>query len=209
MDGIVESPEGVSAAAGPKMQRKSWRKALRTNRSGMTKAIAMMMSKATRAKVCTRMQYLCLFLQTLVARNARRHRRHRARSWADVLPSLQTQVALQDALYADQGVDVRAMSQPVLRFIEKWYPELTSDRSAETFECPACCNYGNCSLCSQTRGETVKSYLFMHAHALKCDLKIESTGTTKSAIIIILWLCERQKLDVQYSTLYSITRAIR
>ncbi|KAH9019920.1 hypothetical protein EDB83DRAFT_2433798, partial [Lactarius deliciosus] len=42
------------------------------------------------------------------------------------------------------------------RCIEKRYPQLTFDRSAEDFECPACCNYCNycnCSLCSRRRGE--------------------------------------------------------
>ncbi|KAH9069580.1 hypothetical protein EDB83DRAFT_2373481, partial [Lactarius deliciosus] len=37
--------------------------------------------------------------------------------------------------------------------IEKRYPELTFDRPAEDFECPACCNYCNCSLCSRKRKE--------------------------------------------------------
>ncbi|KAH9069477.1 hypothetical protein EDB83DRAFT_2373413, partial [Lactarius deliciosus] len=42
------------------------------------------------------------------------------------------------------------------RCIENRYPQLTFDRSAEDFECPACCNYCNhcnCSLCSRRRGE--------------------------------------------------------
>ncbi|KAH9012643.1 hypothetical protein EDB84DRAFT_931517 [Lactarius hengduanensis] len=39
------------------------------------------------------------------------------------------------------------------RCIENRYPQLTFDRSAEDFECPACCNYCNCSLCSRKRGE--------------------------------------------------------
>ncbi|KAH9069497.1 hypothetical protein EDB83DRAFT_2372650, partial [Lactarius deliciosus] len=60
------------------------------------------------------------------------------------MPSLQAQdTPAQDVLYVDQGVDGRAMP----------YPQLTFDRSVEDFECPACCNYCNCSLCSQKRGE--------------------------------------------------------
>ncbi|KAH9036072.1 hypothetical protein EDB84DRAFT_1197633 [Lactarius hengduanensis] len=39
------------------------------------------------------------------------------------------------------------------RRIEKRYPQLTFDRAAEDFECPACRNYCNCSLCSRKRGE--------------------------------------------------------
>ncbi|KAH8983644.1 hypothetical protein EDB92DRAFT_2106234 [Lactarius akahatsu] len=37
--------------------------------------------------------------------------------------------------------------------IEIQYPESTFDRTVEDFECPACCNYCNCSLCSWERGE--------------------------------------------------------
>ncbi|KAH8977360.1 hypothetical protein EDB92DRAFT_1890062 [Lactarius akahatsu] len=37
--------------------------------------------------------------------------------------------------------------------IDKRYPQLTFDRSAEDFEYPACCNHCNCSLCSRKRGE--------------------------------------------------------
>ncbi|KAH9041049.1 hypothetical protein EDB85DRAFT_1923858, partial [Lactarius pseudohatsudake] len=37
------------------------------------------------------------------------------------------------------------------------YPHLMFDRTAEDFECPACRNYCNCSLCSQKRGETYVS----------------------------------------------------
>ncbi|KAH9069489.1 hypothetical protein EDB83DRAFT_2372538, partial [Lactarius deliciosus] len=37
--------------------------------------------------------------------------------------------------------------------IEKRYPQLTFDHSAEDFECLACCNYCNCLLCSRKRGE--------------------------------------------------------
>ncbi|KAH9069493.1 hypothetical protein EDB83DRAFT_2372584, partial [Lactarius deliciosus] len=36
---------------------------------------------------------------------------------------------------------------------DKRYPQLSFDRSAEDFECPTCCNYCNCSLCSRKRGE--------------------------------------------------------
>ncbi|KAI9436026.1 hypothetical protein H4582DRAFT_1966949 [Lactarius indigo] len=37
--------------------------------------------------------------------------------------------------------------------IEKRYPQLTLDRTAEDFESPACRNYCNCSLCLRERGE--------------------------------------------------------
>ncbi|KAH9069585.1 hypothetical protein EDB83DRAFT_2373509, partial [Lactarius deliciosus] len=37
------------------------------------------------------------------------------------------------------------------RCIENRYPRLTFDRSTEDFQCPTCCNYCNCSLCSRKR----------------------------------------------------------
>ena len=41
--------------------------------------------------------------------------------------------------------------------VERRYPDLTFDLSAEAFECPACRDYCNCSLCARKRGEAYVS----------------------------------------------------
>src|SRR6266702_8135767 len=47
----------------------------------------------------------------------------------------------------------RARAQLVIWVVERSYPDLTFDLSAEAFECPACRDYCNCSLCARKRGE--------------------------------------------------------
>ncbi|KAH8999809.1 hypothetical protein EDB86DRAFT_611018 [Lactarius hatsudake] len=154
VDGVVESSESVAAAAGSTMWRKSWRKELADEvEDGQDDGSDDDSSPdyGLRAHAISAPVFI----------NARRKKRSTASSSSGVLPwgltfchHCRRRHPAQDALYVDQGVDGRAIPQLVCDLcIEQRYPQLTFDRSAEDFECPACCNYCNCSLCSRKRGE--------------------------------------------------------
>ncbi|KAH9069641.1 hypothetical protein EDB83DRAFT_442383 [Lactarius deliciosus] len=124
---------------GKDKSRRAGARHLRTIRSGTTRtAIAMMMSKVTRTRVCTRM-HACFYRRSSQETHAGIVAIGHARGRADVLPPSQAQVTpTQDALYVDRGVDGTSNAATCsCDLYMKWY-ELASVRSAETFECPTC-----------------------------------------------------------------------
>ncbi|KAH8983272.1 hypothetical protein EDB86DRAFT_3085513 [Lactarius hatsudake] len=131
VDGVVESSESVAAAAGSRVRTKSWRKALadevEVGENNDT-------DDGPRAHA----------ISAPVFTTARRKKRTPASSLSG-----KHDTPTQDTLYVDQGVDGQAMPQPILRSPHR--EMLTPDRIAEEFECPARCNYCNCS---QKREET-------------------------------------------------------
>ncbi|KAH9167670.1 hypothetical protein EDB89DRAFT_107686 [Lactarius sanguifluus] len=159
VDGVVELSESVAAAAGSRMRRKSWRKELadeaevgHNDDSDLDSDDEGDHDDGPRAHA----------ISAPVFTNARRKKRMPATSSSAMPPGGVT------FCHHCRGTTRRPKMRCTLikastdkpccnlfcdRCIEKRYPQLTFDRSAEDFERPACCNYCNCSLCSRKRGE--------------------------------------------------------
>ncbi|KAH9011690.1 hypothetical protein EDB85DRAFT_1101445 [Lactarius pseudohatsudake] len=155
VDGIVELSESVAAAAGSRMRRKSWRKELadeaevgeNNDSDDESEDDDGPRAHAVSAPVFT---------------NARRKKRTPASSSSGVLPGgltfchhcrSTTRRPKMRCTLIKASTEKRCRNLFCDRCIEKRYPQLTFDRAVEDFECPACCNYCNCSLCSRKRGE--------------------------------------------------------
>ncbi|KAH8983254.1 hypothetical protein EDB86DRAFT_2967695 [Lactarius hatsudake] len=156
VDGVVELSESVAAAAGSRMRKKSWRKELAdeaevghsddSDDEGDD-------DDGPRAHA----------ISAPVFTNAhRKKKRTAASSSSGVLTGgltfchhcrSTTRRPKMHCTLIKASTEMRCRNLFCDRCIEKRYPQLTFDRSAEDFECPACCNYCNCSLCSRKRGE--------------------------------------------------------
>ncbi|KAH9041043.1 hypothetical protein EDB85DRAFT_1886676 [Lactarius pseudohatsudake] len=137
VDGIVELSESVAAAAGSRMRRKSWR-----------------MELADEAEVGEN--------NDSDDESEDDDETHPASSSSGVLPGgltlchhrrSTTRRPKMRCTLIKASTEMRCRNLFCDRCIENRYPQLTFDRAAEDFECPACRNYCNCSLCSRMRGE--------------------------------------------------------
>ncbi|KAH9167665.1 hypothetical protein EDB89DRAFT_107258 [Lactarius sanguifluus] len=155
VDGVVELSESVAAAAGSRMRRKSWRKELadeaevEENNDSDDEGDD---DDGPRAHA----------ISAPVFTNARGKRRKPATSASAMPPGgltfchhcrSTTRRPKMRCTLIKESTDKRCHNLFCDRCIENRYPQLTFDRAAEDFECPACCNYCNCSLCSRKRGE--------------------------------------------------------
>ncbi|KAH9055280.1 hypothetical protein EDB87DRAFT_1338580 [Lactarius vividus] len=155
VDGVVELSESVAAAAGSRMRRKTWRKELadeaeiggNNDSSDESSDDDGPRAHAISAPVFT---------------NARRKKRTPASSTSGVLPGgltfchhcrSTTRRPKMRCTLIKASTDKQCRNLFCDRCIEKRYPQLTFDRIVEDFECPACRNFCNCSLCSRKRGE--------------------------------------------------------
>ncbi|KAH9055275.1 hypothetical protein EDB87DRAFT_1579964 [Lactarius vividus] len=132
MGGVVESSESVAAVAGSRMRRK-------TCKEPEDEVLGENNDSDDESGCDDEMHPAVVIIK-------------RAPRGTNVLPPLQKYDApTRDAMYVDQDVN-RQQCLFCGCCIEKRYPQLTFDRSAKDFECPACCSYCNCSLFSRKRG---------------------------------------------------------